>query len=156
MPGEARQGDLPMAYREKYFRLTKTMALFEKLTPEELEKVMELGLTRTAAKDTLLFKKGSFGREMYVILSGKVNIMDQCKVFATLEAGETFGEMSLVSELPRAADAVTIEPCSMFVLPSQAFDRLLSKRIAVKLLLNISKTLCERLREADEVLARIL
>ncbi len=145
-----------MAYRDKYYRLTKTMALFSGLTPEELVKVMEMGLTETVAEGTVLFEKGSFGRKMYVILSGKINIIDQGKVFATLDTGSTFGEMALVSGRARAADAVAVEPSHLFVLPASAFDRLLTKRIAVKLLLNISRTLCERLRDADEILAKIL
>lgn len=145
-----------MAFRDQYFRLTKTMALFDGFTPEELQRVMEIGLTEAVPGGTILFKKGSFGKKMYVILSGKVVIVDKDKVFATLEMGETFGEMALVSHQPRAADAVVAEPSTMFVLSEHAFDRLLTKRISVKLLLNISRTLCERLRNADQILAKVL
>ena len=145
-----------MTFRDNLHRLTQTMALFKGLTPEELEHVMAMGLTEAAKKDTVIFNKGSVGTKMYVILQGKVNIVDEGKVFATLNSGETFGEMALVSHERRSADAVVAEACSLFALSAESFERLLSKRISVRLLLNISRTLCERLCAADEVLARIL
>jgi len=145
-----------MTFRDKYIRLTQTMELFKGLTPEELEKVMTRGLTEAVPKGTVIFKKGAVGTKMYVILNGKIDIIDDGKVFATLGTGETFGEMALVSRRQRSADAVAAESSSLFALTASAFDELLSKRISIRLLLNISRTLCERLRAADEVLARIL
>ena len=109
-------------------------------------------LTQTMA----LFTKGAVGTKMYVILQGKIDIVDEGKVFATLNSGETFGEMALVSHERRSADAIVAEACSLFALSAESFEKLLSKRISVRLLLNISRTLCERLRAADEVLARVL
>ena len=145
-----------MTFRDNLTRLTQTMALFKGLTPEELEHVMAMGLTEAVQKDTVIFSKGAVGTKMYVIMQGKVNIVDEGKVFATLNSGETFGEMALVSHERRSADAIVAEACSLFALSAESFEKLLSKRISVRLLLNISRTLCERLRAADEVLARIL
>jgi CRP-like cAMP-binding protein len=145
-----------MAFRDKFIRLSRTMALFQGLSPEEVEGIMTHGLTEAVHKDTVIFKKGTVGRKMYVILNGCVNIIDEGAVFATLTTGETFGEMALLSHEPRSATAVAAESTSLFALTAHTFEELLTKRVAVRLLLNISRTLCERLRDADEVMARRL
>ena len=145
-----------MVFRDNLNRLTQTMALFKGLTPEDLERLMAMGFTEAAQKGTVIFTKGAVGTKMYVILQGKIDIVDEGKVFATLNSGETFGEMALVSHERRSADAIVAEACSLFALSAESFEKLLSKRISVRLLLNISRTLCERLRAADEVLARVL
>jgi CRP-like cAMP-binding protein len=93
---------------------------------------------------------------MYVILNGRVEIVDEGTVFATLTTGDTFGEMALLSSEPRSATAIAAESTSLFSLNAHTFEELLTKRVAVRLLLNISRTLCERLRDADEVMARRL
>ena len=145
-----------MSFRDKYVRLTRTMDLFKGFTPEEVEVIMALGFTEAVHKGTVIFKKGTVGRKMYVILNGKINIVDEGKLFATLTTGETFGEMALLSHEPRSAPAVAEESSSLFALTLRTFEELLTKRIAVRLLSNISRTLCERLRNADEVLGRCL
>ncbi len=142
-----------MAFRDKYARLVHTMDLFRGLSPDELMKLMTMGLTEAVHKDTVLFKKGSTGKKMYVILEGKVNIVDEGKVLATLGKGELFGEMALFSEEPRNATAVAEESSSFFVLTANSLNELFTKRIAIQLLLNIVGKLSERLRKADELLA---
>jgi len=54
------------------------------------------------------------------------------------------------------ADAVVAEACSLFAISAEPVEKLLSKRMSIRLLLNISRTLCERLCTADEVLAGVL
>jgi CRP-like cAMP-binding protein len=62
-----------------------------------------------------LFKKGDSGRDMYVILSGELEVADGNRIFATVGPGEIVGEMALVSSEPRSAtvraiNAATVTP----------------------------------------------
>jgi CRP-like cAMP-binding protein len=139
-----------MAFRDKYMRLVKTMDLFKGLSPDELMKLMTMGLTTAVHKDTVMFKKGTVGEEMYVILDGKVNIVDEDEVIATLGKGEMFGEMALFSREPRSATAVTAESASFFVLTARSLHDLFTRKIAITLLLNIVGKLSARLRAANE------
>jgi len=142
-----------MAFRDKYLRLVETMDLFKGLSPDELMKLMSMGLTTAVQKGTRIFKKGTVGEEMYVILEGKVNIVDEDKVIATLGKGEMFGEMALFSEEPRNATAVAEESSSFFLLTKKSLHELFTRKIAITLLLNVVGKLSERLRKADELLA---
>ena len=137
-------------FRDKYVRLAKTIDLFEGLSPDELVKIMSMGQTEAAQKETVIFKKGLTSRKMYVILEGEVDIMDGDKLIATLGKGEMFGEMGLLSGEPRNATAVARKASSFFMLTEQNLRQLFTKRVAVVLLMNVIKKLSHRLREADE------
>jgi CRP-like cAMP-binding protein len=142
-----------MAFRDKYMRLVQTMDLFKGLSPEELMKLMSMGLTAAIHKGERIFKKGTVGEEMYVILEGKVKIVDEDKVIATLGKGEMFGEMALFSDEPRNATAMAEESSSFFLLTKRSLHELFTRRIAITLLLNVVGKLSERLRIADGLLS---
>ena len=54
-----------------------------------------------------IFEENSIGKEMYIILTGKVKVTkergDVETTLATLEEGDFFGEMSLFDNNPRSA-----------------------------------------------------
>ena len=62
--------------------------------------------TETFPAGTVVFKEGDKGDEMFSVIDGVVEIHLRGKVVDTMEAGDVFGEMALVEELPRAASAV--------------------------------------------------
>ncbi len=143
-----------MSFRDKYVRLVETMDLFDGLHPEVLMRIMAMGLTEAATKGTVIFQKGDAGKKMYVILEGKVKVIDDGKVIAVLGKGEMFGEMALLSPEKRSATVVAEESSSFFTLTAPAFHQLFTKPVAIRLLLNIVGTLSERLRKANELLAQ--
>ncbi len=51
----------------------------------------------------VLFEKGDIGRQMYVVKSGELQVIDGNHVFETVSAGGILGEMGLISEFPRSA-----------------------------------------------------
>ncbi|HQR51364.1 MAG TPA: cyclic nucleotide-binding domain-containing protein, partial [Methylophilaceae bacterium] len=53
-----------------------------------------------------IFREGDQGQEMYFIVSGAVTVYHQGRTLRELGAGEYFGEMAVLSEVRRAADAI--------------------------------------------------
>lgn len=143
-----------MSFRDKYIRLVHTMDLFKGLDPDDLIKIMSMGLTEAVHKGTVIFKKGTTGEKMYVILEGKVKIVDEDRVVAMLGKGDMFGEMALLSPEARSATALAEESSAFFVLTPQSLQELFTRRVAIRLLLNIIGKLSERLRIANELLAQ--
>ena len=86
---------------------------------------------------------------MYVVLGGKVGIFDGEKRLAELLTGDMFGEMALVNKEPRIATAKALEDSNLFVLTQSTFEYLLTKRVAVHILLNIIATLSRRLKVSN-------
>jgi CRP-like cAMP-binding protein len=78
-----------------------------------------------------------------------VAVRDGDKTLATLTTGDMFGEMALIDNEPRSATVVADEDSHLFVLSETTFQTLLTKRVAIRLLLNIMRTLSHRLRDAN-------
>jgi len=105
-----------------------------------------------------IFEQGELGTEMYIILDGDVeivkNINGESHVLSRLEKGDFFGEMALLENVPRTADAVAKNEVKVLVINGSRFDEMLHKNpeIAVRIIRKYSK----RLREANALLERLV
>ncbi len=126
--------------------------LFKGLFSEEIKKIFEQGLVVHFAKDEIVFHEGSIGTHVYLILHGGIGIYQEGKEIAQLSEGEIFGEMALLTKQPRSATAKAMVNSSLFVFSETTFEKLLTKKTAVRLLLNIIQILCERLKHTNRVI----
>jgi CRP-like cAMP-binding protein len=129
--------------------LTQRCELFHGLAPEDVLKIFSRGLTMRVAKGETVFFKGTIGSQMYVVLTGKVGVFDNDKQIATLQTGDMFGEMALVNKEPRSATVSALEDSRLYVLSETTFDKLMTKRVAIQMLLNIIRTLSHRLMDRN-------
>ncbi len=95
-------------------------------------------------------------KEMYVIDSGRVNIVKKVGetdiTLTTLDEGDFFGEMSLITGSKRSASAVAQTKCKLHTMDKETFEFNLSKDI--KFMRQILETLAHRLEETDTNLKR--
>ncbi len=129
--------------------LAKSVELFQRLDPEDVYKIFTKGRTLSLAKNTVIFYEGTTGNEMFVVLGGKVALFKNKKHLANLGFGAMFGEMAIISDEPRSATAMAAEDTKIFVMDENLFKKLLTKRVSIQMLMNIIRTLCERLRETS-------
>ncbi|MEM8487816.1 MAG: cyclic nucleotide-binding domain-containing protein, partial [Bacteroidota bacterium] len=95
---------------------------------------------RIVAPNECIFKAGDFGKEVFFIAHGTVNIWDQSeeKVLNTLGKGNFFGEIALFKDLPRTATARANTYCDLYILNQHAFEEVFEgypeivKRIQLK------------------------
>ena len=127
-------------------------ALFSSLSEKELSDVAALMSKEEYRKEELIFEQGEYGDRFYYIVSGEVRIWLQLpdggsKELATLGAGQCFGELALLDDLPRSADVEVKQDCELWSLRREEFLSLLrgNAALAVKLLQVIGR----RLRQAD-------
>jgi len=138
-----------MMDKDKIASLAREVELFKGLTVEDIAKIFAKGMTIRVQKGETVFYKGTIGSQMYVVLGGEVLVYDGEQCIATLTTGDTFGEMALIDNEPRSATIVAAEDSHLFVLSETTFQRLMTKRAAIRILLNIVRTLSHRLREAN-------
>jgi CRP/FNR family transcriptional regulator len=79
------------------------------------------------------------------------------QTFATLQGGEFFGEMSLVEPAPRSASVTAMSASFLFRLPHDQLRDLIhdDPNAASILLVQVVKTLSDRLRRANTMLSSV-
>jgi CRP-like cAMP-binding protein len=132
---------------------------FDGLTREALALIAKATTEESHATGTKIFQYGDAGDKLFIILEGKVRISRELagmgeEALAVLGAGEVFGEMSLIDEAPRSADARVHERCRLLVITKEEFDDLLflHKDLAYEVLWNCVRILSTRLRETNDKL----
>ena len=115
-----------------------------------------------AGREELVIKKGDLSNSLFLLLSGRVRARMKVggveKVIGTMEPGELFGEVAMLSQTARSADVVAEVPSRLLQLTSDRFQELMSGHaaLAVKLLYNMSQLLAARLSARNAELQKDL
>jgi CRP-like cAMP-binding protein len=138
----------------------RACALFQSLPADRLRRVAEIATHRDLPAGAIVFREGEAGDEMFVVIAGKVRISKRVpgvgeEALGILEPGTHFGEMAMIDESPRSADAVAHTACALAVIRREELDQLMfvDKDLAYDLLWTFVRTLSARLRETNEKLA---
>ncbi|MFT3841636.1 MAG: cyclic nucleotide-binding domain-containing protein [Myxococcaceae bacterium] len=137
--------------------LLRKVALFEGLTTAQLRKLAAAVHLVEHKGSEHIFKEGDAGTSMYIIKEGKVRISKMVpgigeEALAILEPGQYFGEMSLIEDGPRSADAIAHIGCKLYQLEREKLDQVMftDKELAYVLLWTFVRTLSARLRETND------
>ena len=101
--------------------------LFEKLTEDELEAIIARMTYHQYAEGDIIITEGEAGSALFVIVSGSVKVFTRSKTgenihLAVLEAGEFFGEISVLTGKPRTATITAAETSELLCLRKEDFD----------------------------------
>ena len=133
------------------------IGLFNGVPPSHLKRVVAIGVEETYATGAKVFEEGEVGDKLYIILEGKIRISREVsgmgeEALAVLGPGDAFGEMALIDDFPRSADARVHERCRCLVISKEGLEDLLflHKELAYEILWNFVKILSARLRETND------
>ncbi len=131
----------------------------QKLSAMEINFLSSLSRERKLAPNQAIFREGEQGSEMYVVLEGRVMISKYIpgggdEALAFLERGDYFGEMALIDNQPRSADAKAGDAGAVVLtIPREVIEGLLDIHRGISSL-RLLKILCtlvaRRLRELDD------
>jgi len=138
---------------EKLRRYAEKVRIFNGLEPEEVGNILQNGHTLEFHAGQTIFHEGNLGSNLFVVLSGKIAIYNKDRKIADCGVGDAFGEMAILNHKPRNATAVAVTESRLFTLDEPQINRILERRVAVKILLNIIHVLSERLEEANSWIA---
>jgi CRP/FNR family cyclic AMP-dependent transcriptional regulator len=130
----------------------KESALFASLTPLELKIVDGLMHERRYLGDEIIFDEGEEGQALYLVMSGRVLInrsLDSAvEVVAELSAGSFFGDLALLDNSPRNAQARALDNCELAVFFRADFMGLMETDavIGYKISLALARHIGGRLR----------
>ncbi|RLT57899.1 MAG: Crp/Fnr family transcriptional regulator [Chloroflexi bacterium] len=131
--------------------ILRTVPLLRGLTETQLVDMGRLARTHRFDREEIVFLQGDPGDSVHVILNGEVKVVVTSRagheaILAFLGEGESFGEMSLLDDLPRSATIQATAPTTTLSLRKTEFHRLL--RDAPDVSLRLLRALARRLRES--------
>jgi CRP-like cAMP-binding protein len=142
--------------------LLQQIPLFDSLDRSELKRLAKLLQSRSLKKREVLFRKGDPGSDFFIIIKGSIKIgvsknLDEEVIFSFLGSGDCFGEMALLDNHPRSADATAVEDSLLYVLDSKDFYHFLlqSENTVRSVIGALLRLLSLRLRRADHLLEEI-
>jgi glucose-6-phosphate 1-dehydrogenase len=104
----------------------KKIEIFKDGDPLFLSQVILALRPEVLAAGEVVMRKGDMGREMYVVVRGQVEIIDDHgKVLKTLKDGDVFGEIALLIHTPRTATVRAKTSCDLMALDKASFSRIL-------------------------------
>jgi CRP-like cAMP-binding protein len=135
---------------------------FADLTARELKEVAAIVHKRQYRTGEPVFYQGDPGLGMYIIQDGEVSITisgkdGEARELAVLGDGDFFGELSLLDESPRSADALCKTDCLLIGFFRPDLFELIEKHSTLgnKIVLKLAEIVAQRLRQTDKELSKL-
>jgi CRP-like cAMP-binding protein len=110
-----------------------------------------------------IIREGEAGDFMLMVVEGKVDVLKRDKhntpqLIATVDAGKTLGEMSMIDGEARFATCVAMEPVVLAVLDREALARIIVEQpmLGAKILMELVLLLSQRLRATSQRLLGLM
>lgn len=134
--------------------------MFRDFSRQDIDRLAGYMQAFRAQPGARLLREGDREAYMFILAEGKLDILKQHadggepKKIATVRAGKTIGEMSIIDGLPHSATVVAIEPATLLLLTKRNFDALTEQdpALGVKLLRRLAQLMSLRLRQTSGVL----
>jgi CRP/FNR family cyclic AMP-dependent transcriptional regulator len=99
--------------------------LFSRCSKRELARIAQLADEIDLPAGKTLTQEGARGREFFVILAGTADVQREARPLPSLGPGDFFGEIALVTDVPRTATVTAATPIRALVITDRAFRELL-------------------------------
>jgi CRP-like cAMP-binding protein len=134
--------------RDAKVEALKRAPLFEDLSRKQLVELARVAEDVDFGAGKVLCRQGERGNEFFVIMEGEAEVTQNGKRVATCRAGDFFGEIALIEQVPRTATVTAKTPIRFFVITSQSFFRLLDEQPAIER--KVLRSLARRLIPLDK------
>ncbi len=146
-----------MSHEDKIEALRRTN-IFSSISEAELASLCDILVLNYFKKGDRIFSEGSKGEHMFIVISGKVNISRDLRVLSRemnilLSNSDFFGEMAILDDYPRSANATMHEDGLLLSIGKSEFRELLKR--SPEFAIHIMSTLAKRLRKANEDIAQL-
>jgi CRP-like cAMP-binding protein len=137
--------------------------LLENFSPAEVRLLAHFMDVYQAPAGTEIIHEGEGGDFMLMLIEGKVEVLKRDRwntpqLLATVEAGRTLGEMSMIDGEARFATCVAVEPVLVAVLDRESLARIIVEQplLGAKILMELVLMLSQRLRATSQRLLGLL
>jgi len=130
--------------------LLGALAMFRGLDRETLAAIAAELEWLSVPGGATLFEAGEAPDAMYLVIAGSLGVYaagESARLLSRIAAGETVGEMGLLSGRPRTATIRALRDSDLARLPREAFDRVIVRHPAA--MLRVAQLVVERLEGAE-------
>jgi CRP-like cAMP-binding protein len=136
----------------------RRIGILSVLSPEQVVRLAEENDERVYAAGEPVIRQGDAGKSLFVIMSGRVEVTAfqegmPAVLLATLEAGDYFGEMSLMTGEPRSATVTPLVESRLLEVGNDSFRKLLAAQ--PDLVQQLGKSLQRRLGERAQAMTMV-
>jgi CRP-like cAMP-binding protein len=114
-------------HKDAKVELLKRVPLFSKLDKKALDDVAHIADEIDLPAGKVMATEGDRGREFFVLLKGEADVTRGGEKINTMKEGDFFGEIALVTKMPRTATVTATSDVDVLVITERAFDNLLKK-----------------------------
>lgn len=149
----AEKGKTDMHSTVEKVLILRSVNLFKSTPDDALAELGEILTEVEIPSGNNIVQKGEQGSSMFIIVNGKVAVMDGERVLNTLGERAVFGELALLDTEPRSATIRAVEDTLLFRLDQESFYELMSDRVEVAMgtIQMLTGNLRARVREVMEL-----
>ena len=127
----------------------RQVSLFSGFSDLELVRLLKICRTRNYPAGKFVFKEGDSGHSLFVLVAGKLEIQKNdggpAQVLVEMSPGDCFGEMAIIDDEPRMADAFAATNCTVIEVNESVINSN-EDVISLKLVRQIAILLARKLR----------
>ena len=117
---------------DKKVELIRKVPLFSHLSRKQLAQVAKVADEIDLREGKEMTREGAPGREFFVILEGSADVRKGGRKVNSLQPGDFFGEIALVTSVPRTATVAATSPVRALVVTDRSFRHLLEESPDIK------------------------
>ena len=134
--------------------LLKSVDIFKNIPGDVLTRIAQIAEEIYHHDESLMFSEGDYGDSMYIVVNGNVRIHKGDHHIVTLGKSTVLGDMALLDQEPRSADATAESETALFKIAQDGYYELMAGNSEI--MQQIIKMLSGRLRDTNTKLQESL
>jgi CRP/FNR family transcriptional regulator, cyclic AMP receptor protein len=130
-------------HRDQKVELIKHAPLFANCSKRELQEIAHLADEIDLREGKEMTRQGERGREFFVLLEGEADVTKGDRSINRLGKGDFFGEIALVTHMPRTASVTAMSDVRVLVVTERDFAALLKRSPEISR--GVAEALAERI-----------
>jgi CRP/FNR family transcriptional regulator, cyclic AMP receptor protein len=113
--------------KDRKVEVIKQAPLFARLSKKALDDVAHIADELDLPAGKVMATEGDRGREFFVLLEGEAEVTKGDRRINTMKEGDFFGEIALVTKMPRTASVTATTDVRVLVITERDFGALLKR-----------------------------
>lgn len=135
-------------YKDALLNLLSRFSIFERMKEENIREIIPYLKLDRFEKGDFVLRKGDFGNRLYIILSGRVDVLNDDYIrIASMGKGDIFGEMSLITGERVGTTLKAREQTAALRISSDHFRKFLNKFHLLHI--NLIRLMVQRMAEIN-------